>query len=118
MNRSAQSGLPADAVLAQAMDRLWVKFLPEIRERVSILEQAAAAVAAETLTAAECETAQAAAHKLAGTLGTFNLMRGTVAARELEMAFSETSAPAAASGKHLASLAAELRTLIEIRKSV
>ena len=117
MNISAQSGVPADAGLAQAMDRLWTKFLPEIRERVAILEAAAEAVTAKTLSDSNCEAAQSVAHKLAGVLGTFNLTRGTVVARELELAYSQKSAPNAASGKHLASLAAELRVMIESRKS-
>ncbi len=99
------------------MDRLWAKFLPEIRERVAILEAAAAAAAAKTLSDSDCEAAQSAAHKLAGVLGTFSLTRGTVLARELELAYSRESAPDAASGKHLASLAAELRTMVESRKS-
>jgi hypothetical protein len=47
----------------------------------------------------------------------FNLERGTDLARELELAYSPESAPAAASGPHLASLAAELRAMIEDRKS-
>jgi HPt (histidine-containing phosphotransfer) domain-containing protein len=115
MKTSAQSEIPPDAALREAMDLLWVRFLPEIRERVATLE--AAAAAAKNLTASECEAAHAAAHKLAGVLGTFNLTRGTDLARELELAFSSNSAPSASSGKHLTSLAAELRAMIENRKS-
>jgi len=103
------------------MDRIWVKFLPETRERVATLEAAAEAAAeaatAKTLSDSGREAAQAAAHKLAGVLGTFNLTHGTDIARELELAFSSDSALSASSGKHLASLAAELRTMIESRKS-
>lgn len=98
------------------MDLLWAKFLPEIRERVATLEAAAAAVTAKKLNATGCDTAQAAAHKLAGVLGTFKLTRGTDLARELELAYLPESAPAAGSGTHLASLAAELRTMIENRR--
>ena len=117
MKTSAQSEIPPDAALREAMDRLWVKFLPEIRERVATLEAAATAVTAKTLNDSGREAAQAAAHKLAGVLGTFNLTRGTDAARELELVFSSSSAPSASSGKHLAARAAELRAMIESRKS-
>jgi HPt (histidine-containing phosphotransfer) domain-containing protein len=117
MNTPAQPQVPTDASLAQAMDLLWARFLPEIRERVATLEEAAAAVSAKKLDATGRDTAQAAAHKLAGVLGTFNLARGTDLARELELAYSSESAPGAASGANLASLAAELRAMIENRRS-
>lgn len=115
MKPSAQSGAPSDAALSQAIDRLWVRFLPEIRKRVAVLESAAAAVAAGTLTAERREKAQAEAHKLAGVLGTFSLARGTDLARELEHIFGGESSPASASGQRLLAIAAELRSLVENR---
>lgn len=117
MKTSAKPGVPTDAALAEAIDSLWVRFLPENRERVATLEEAAAAVTAKKLTASRREAAKSAAHKLAGVLGTFNLTRGTVLARELETVYSQESVPGAGSGKRLAVLAAELRTMIESRKS-
>jgi HPt (histidine-containing phosphotransfer) domain-containing protein len=107
----ARQAAPAD--LAAAIDRLWARFLPEMRERVSILSSAAQSLAAGALTPDEQEAAHATAHKLSGTLGTFNLPRGTELARELELAFA--AAPDPASASRLAALAAELRTLIESR---
>ncbi len=104
------------ARLSQAMDRLWLRFLPEIRERVAILEGAAASVAAQTLSSAECEAAQAAAHKLAGVLGTFSLTQGTVLARELEMTFSCECPPSRSSSARIAAIAAELHTMVESRR--
>jgi HPt (histidine-containing phosphotransfer) domain-containing protein len=106
-----QAGPPA---LAATLNRLWTRFLPEFRERVSVVEAAVQSLAAGALTAEQQEAAHAAAHKLSGTLGTFNLPRGTDLARELELAFA--AAPDPASAPHLSSLAAELRTLIETRK--
>ena len=67
---------------------MWARFRSQILERVAVLEAAASAVTAKNLTAAEREAANAAAHKLAGTLGMFNLTRGTDLARELELAYS------------------------------
>ena len=116
MKTPAQSGVPADAALSQAIDRLWVRFLPEIRERVAILEAAAAAASSGKLTARHREAAQAAAHKLAGVLGTFSLTRGTVLAREAEVTYRE-SAPGPSAGKRLVAIAAELRAMIENRPS-
>ncbi len=96
---------------------MWARHRSQILERVAVLEAAASAVTANNLSASDRDAAQAAAHKLAGTLGTFNLARGTDLARELEQVYSRESAPPAASGQQLASMAAELRTMIENRKS-
>ena len=61
---------------------------------------------ANKLSTSDCAAAQAAAHKLAGTLGMFNLMRGTVVARELEQIYSRESAPdPTTAGLQLASMA-------------
>ncbi len=87
------------------------------QERVAVLEAAATAVAAGKLAAGARETAQAAAHKLAGVLGTFSLTRGTVLARELELTFSRESSPGPDSGDRLAAITAELRAMIENRQS-
>ena len=117
MKSSAQPGVPTDAALSQAIDRLWLRFLPEIRDRVATLEAAAAAVAAKKLTAPRREAAKAAAHKLAGVLGTFNLTRGTVLARETEVTYSRESAPSPGAGKRLTAIAAQLRAMVENRTS-
>ena len=101
--------------LVKALERMWVKFLPEIRERVAVLESAAAAFAAHALTATQQEAAHAAAHKLAGVLGTFNLAHGTILARELELLYSGENGPDLALGSRLAALAAELRATVESR---
>jgi len=102
--------------LAAALDLLWMRFLPEIRRRVELLAAAAADCAANRLAAAQCEAAHAAAHKLAGTLGTFNLAAGTVLAREFELHFAGGDAPDASSAGRLASIAAELRAIVDSRK--
>jgi HPt (histidine-containing phosphotransfer) domain-containing protein len=113
--QTAQSALPTDETISGALDQMWGRHRSLILERVAVLEAAASAVIAKTLTESGREAAQAAAHKLAGTLGMFNLARGTDLARELDLAYSSESALATASGAHLATLAAELRTMIENR---
>jgi HPt (histidine-containing phosphotransfer) domain-containing protein len=97
--------------LNAALDRLWARFLPLTRERLSIIEAAIQSLAAGTLASEEKEAAASAAHKLAGVLGTFSLARGTELARELELQFTATPD----SATKLAPVAAELRSLIESR---
>ncbi|MGD0481251.1 MAG: Hpt domain-containing protein [Terracidiphilus sp.] len=117
MKTTSQPGPRADAALSQAMDGLWARFLPDIRARVSVLEAAALAAGEGTLTAKQREAAQSAAHKLAGVLGTFDLTRGTVLARELELTFARESSPDRDAAAKLAETAAELRSMVESRKS-
>lgn len=116
MEGPAQPGRQADANLAVAIDRLWARFLPEMRERVAVLTAAASAVSAHKLTGQECKAAQAAAHKLAGVLGTFGLTAGTVLARKLEMHFSRESGPDSDFGPRLVEVVAELQTMIDSRQ--
>jgi len=114
---SASASDPAKArELSAALDLLWTRFLPEIRQRADQLEDAAAALAANTLSTAQREAAHHVAHNLAGTLGTFNLTRGTELAREFELLFSGEVAPANTIAGHLAAIARELRTIVDSRK--
>jgi HPt (histidine-containing phosphotransfer) domain-containing protein len=109
--------------LEQALDRLWVRFLPQIEERVTILESAAFAagqlsanlLSPSRLSIDQRKAASAAAHQLAGTLGTFGLTQGTVLARELEAVYSRECGPDPALAPRLTEIAAELRALIESR---
>jgi len=79
--------------LSEAVERLWTRFLPQMLERVAILETAAAACNAGNLSIEQRQTANDAAHKLAGVLGTFDLPRGTILARELEGMYSREEGP-------------------------
>ena len=102
--------------LNQALDGLWTKFLPLIEERVALLESAAAAFAAGQIPADDQQTAGAAAHKLAGVLGSFGLTTGTALARELETLFLSRIDPEPALSASLISRAAELRAIVQNRK--
>jgi HPt (histidine-containing phosphotransfer) domain-containing protein len=101
--------------IAEAMNRLWAQFLPQIEERVATLEAAASAVSQGALTPALREQAAAAAHKLAGTLGTFGLSQGTELAREAEQFYTSDPPPPQLHG-HPARLASELRSVLAARK--
>jgi HPt (histidine-containing phosphotransfer) domain-containing protein len=117
MDDPDQGGTPVNANLTQALDRLWVRFLPEIEERMAVLSGACASAAQEILTEQEREAAHAAAHNLAGVLGTFGLARGTDLARELELGFSAASVIDRETAQRFAGAVEELRALIAIRKS-
>jgi HPt (histidine-containing phosphotransfer) domain-containing protein len=105
-------GQPA---LNEALDRMWIQFLPQIKERLDLLDYAAVAFAANNLTIEQREAANSAAHKLAGILGSFGLTKGTVLARELEIMYSRDAGPDPALSAQLTSIAAELRAIIEGR---
>jgi HPt (histidine-containing phosphotransfer) domain-containing protein len=101
--------------LSDAINKLWTQFLPQMRERVGILEAAAQAFAADKLSLAQHVEANDAAHKLAGALGSFGLTKGTVLARELEIMYSRENGPDPAMAARLGEIAAELRTILENR---
>jgi HPt (histidine-containing phosphotransfer) domain-containing protein len=104
---------PLPPPMADALSRLWTKFLPEIEARVELIEIAAQALAAGSLPDEQRVAAHAAAHKLAGTLGTFGLHRGTDLAREAELTLAES--PALSSAPALTACVAELRAVIQSR---
>jgi len=116
MTFDEQSEIKSPADMSSILNQLWAKFLPEIYERVATLESAAQAASAGDMTQELREAAHSAAHKLAGSLGTFSLPRGTELAREFEQACaSEKSYMAAQSGR-LTAISAEIRTIIDSRK--
>jgi HPt (histidine-containing phosphotransfer) domain-containing protein len=102
--------------LADAMDRLWAQFLPQLEERVATLEVAAAAYAQGTLLPTQREQASAAAHKLAGVLGTFGLEGGTSLAREMELTYSGDHHADSAAAERLVEIASQLRSMLAGRK--
>jgi HPt (histidine-containing phosphotransfer) domain-containing protein len=102
---------PAQYALKQALDRMWLQFLPMMRERIAILETAVGA--ASGLSTEKREAAHSAAHKLAGGLGTFGLEEGTLLAREAEAIFAGDLASEHAG--RLAEIASRLRNMIEGR---
>jgi HPt (histidine-containing phosphotransfer) domain-containing protein len=112
----AEAKIAASGDLSAAIDALWARFLPEIRKRVELLKTAAAACAANNLSAQDRGEAVAAAHKLAGSLGTFNLTHGTELAREYEVLASRDETLNAKAAKRLATIASELGILVEGRK--
>lgn len=93
--------------IQRRLEGLWQRHLPEIADRVAVLERACAAVDAGTLSQEERKAATAAAHKLAGVLGTFGRTRGTEVAREVEGILETETGEL-----EMRSLVAELRQIV------
>ena|SRR5579863_6112372 len=117
MNPANPTDAPQDSALSTALDKLWQRFLPEMIERITILESTVAAIAGSGFAPEQREAAQSAAHKLAGVLGTFGLARGTELARELELALAAEFSHDAEAAAKFASAVAELRELVQSRKA-
>ncbi len=103
-------------VLSEALDRLWVEFLPEMESRVATLEAASAALAVGKFSTAERGKANDAAHKLAGVLGTFGLTRGTILAREAEILYSGQPETDPEAAERLLEIANQLKAILASRK--
>jgi HPt (histidine-containing phosphotransfer) domain-containing protein len=106
----------AQSAMSDALNRMWVRFLPQIHQRVDTLVAAAQAFAAGELSEERKQEAESEAHKLAGVLGTFGLTRGTELARELEISYAQSNDSDAELAARLATTAAELRTIVSERK--
>jgi HPt (histidine-containing phosphotransfer) domain-containing protein len=102
--------------MSDALNKLWTRFLPEIENRLALLEAAAKASAAGQLSEEQRTASHAAAHKMAGTLGTFGLHRGTDLARQIEHALEDAaSVQSAYQSANLAAWTEELRAVIQSR---
>jgi HPt (histidine-containing phosphotransfer) domain-containing protein len=109
------SGSPESAI-AEAMNRLWEKYLPQIEERIATLQHTAERLAVGDLTPNDRQKAAAEAHKLAGVLGTFGLNEGTNLAREAESLYEGSSQDIGPFSARLSAIAAQLQMMIAGRK--
>lgn len=102
---------PGHDEIDPAFAEVWARNLPAIRGRVGTIEMAVGAARAGELNAELADRAREAAHKLAGSLGSFGLDRGSELARRLERRFE--SAGSLGDARESARLIAELRCVIE-----
>jgi HPt (histidine-containing phosphotransfer) domain-containing protein len=102
------------SALEEAIRKMWDQFLPELQERVALIESAARALNEGGCTPEQLNEAYLAAHKLAGVLGTFGLMEGTELAREAEILLQAGAERAALESARLESIAVQLRKMIEM----
>jgi len=73
-----------EAKIDTLLATLWERSLPTLRERLDVLDRAAASAASGHLTEASRAEAHGIAHKLSGSLGMFGYHRGTEIARQIE----------------------------------
>jgi HPt (histidine-containing phosphotransfer) domain-containing protein len=87
---AAMSGSGGDqARMSAAVAALWEEVRPRTLARVDQIEDAVVALMGGALDDDARDAARRAAHKLAGSLGTFGLPEGSTLARELERRFEE-----------------------------
>ena len=72
--------------LAVAIDAIWTRSRDVIMSRVDLIEAAATSLVAASLTESDRVEAQRAAHRLAGTVGTFGFHTASSLARDIELA--------------------------------
>jgi HPt (histidine-containing phosphotransfer) domain-containing protein len=102
-------------VFSTVLDQLWIKFLPLLEERIESIESIVSQPEAIDLSSPQRTQSKTAAHKLAGALGTFGLIRGTELAREAEVLLSGEGALTPQSAIRLQTLTAQLRSIVEGR---
>jgi HPt (histidine-containing phosphotransfer) domain-containing protein len=78
--------------LNKQLDDLWDKFLPQMQSRIETIQLAIEALQQNRLNHEIRLAAKEAAHKLAGSLGTFGLQKGSDAAAEIQKLLSENGA--------------------------
>ena len=111
----SKTALDKRAIVQQTKSGLkivWEKFKGQTKARVTILEQATAALGENALNEELQQQAKAAAHKLAGALGVFGMVEGSHLAREIEQVFSKTTL-APKRSHHLSKRVVALRRLLE-----
>jgi HPt (histidine-containing phosphotransfer) domain-containing protein len=108
-------GSSPQSPLSDALNQLWARFLPQMEERVALLEAANRALEAGNVTDEERAAAAAAAHKLAGVLGTFGMGEGTNLAREAELLYSSDLPAGPGALPRLKAIAQQLSAMIRMR---
>ncbi|MCC5643620.1 response regulator [Nostoc sp. CHAB 5824] len=98
----------------QAMGGLWKQYQGLMVQRVTVLQQLAAAVSSKTLTKELQQSAEREAHKLAGVLGMFEQDNGTQIAREIEQILGKDGDFSPAQKRHLLTLIEDLGNLINL----
>lgn len=73
--------------LSSALADIWKRFQPQYSDRITSLEQNITALLANTLTEEQAQLAQASAHQLIGSLGSFGFAEASRLSREIEKIF-------------------------------
>ena len=114
-NLTSQTASPSvEQHFHQAMSGLWSQYQGLMIQRMEVLQQAAAALANETLTMELRQSAEREAHKLAGVLGMFEQETGTQIAREIEQILDKDGELLPTQKQQLRSLIQELGDLLNL----
>lgn len=97
----------------QAITQIWERYKDKICDRITVLEQVSTAIQQGKLNSQLRQQGQQEAHKLAGSLGTFGLSKGSVLAREIEHLFQHSSSFNAEETLHYHQLVVKLRYEVE-----
>ena len=83
-----------DIPMQAALAAIWKKSLPQVQERLELLQRAAEELSTTRTIDGELRAeAASVAHKLAGSLGMFGLHSGTEAARAIEQSLDQDGLP-------------------------
>ena len=103
----------AESIIADGMERLWKQSQDTVNERLICIHQALSAAQRNQLNHELATHAEAAAHKLVGSLGMFGGDRGSVLAREVESWFEQARSTAPRSAITLEMLLEQLHQEID-----
>ncbi|MHC5769434.1 MAG: response regulator [Nostoc sp.] len=98
----------------QAMGGLWKQYEGLMVQRLTVLEELAAALSNKTLTQELRKSAEREAHKLAGVLGMFEQDNGTQLAREIEQILGKDGDLSASEKRQLLTLIEDLGNIINL----
>lgn len=116
---AAEAAAPAPAAtqLGTALEAVWTKSRPQLMQRIATLQEAAHSLAEGALAAGLRRAAEADAHRLTGSLGTFGSPEGSDLARQIEQLLGGTAPLTASDGRRLMRLSESLRTEVEARSA-
>ncbi len=100
-----------------AMGQMWQQYQGLMMERLEALQQAATAIQQGKPSLALNQSAQKAAHKLAGVLGMFDKEAGTKTARQIEKLLQEKPGKVTQGGEGLLELVQQLREMLALPAS-
>lgn len=110
---AVNANLAVQAPLTDALGALWLRSRTATLERITVIEHALVQHIEGHLDPGARREAERAAHKLAGSLGTFGVGHGSDLARELEQRMADPKPFAEEEVLRLSELAMELRAEIE-----
>jgi HPt (histidine-containing phosphotransfer) domain-containing protein len=116
-----EASSPPDPAVAARMKtmlaQIWRNSEATLMERIAAIRRAEEGLRLGALAEDQREEARAAAHKLAGVLGTFGLPRGTELARRVEAMLQSDDAAGLDDADQLASVIEELSALVQAKSS-